>query len=961
MNYIAQKTPKRREVSLDIARGVAVLLMILAHVVYFLHNESNPFLISLQRVGDTVAFVMFLLISGASTFLNIKGITSISSFKSKSTKRLFILLGGYYITAFASYLHHINFANPEWPLEIIKILTFQTVPGFTEFMIPFIFINILTIFVPKYIYILGKNHNSSLSLGLILYAAGILLYQIQLPEPLVQYKALFSGSDGHIRFPIFYYSIIFFLGLNLGYELSKDISLNEKRKYLFKNLLFSTLIFIGGIIAQNFVELDLFYRWPPTPFFLSAGVMFTFLVLFLIIRRSSIYEISWIYRLSNGLGRSSLQFFVIHIVILQIYDQNIRVQTDSLFLVLIGLVLMILLCSMIIGILKSLNTEKQQDQSRFNNKSVKKKKVNNSQVIILITVLTAVLLVAFQNTVSGKEFYEKRTEKIKGEAIVKKDTTPVWWNYDYTFYKRITVSNNAAYSNIEIGDLVTVKVDHADLVKNNKSKIDGSDLKIVYLKNSIYQELPAEINSPNSTETVLTFKTIDRILPKVSNRNFYLYYGNKLATASVKNTDKKDNLPTTIVSLSSEKKGILSVGLNKYWVLKEDKIAKTDRLKITVDVASQGLNNQLSDRLNYKILGTNFEGQLIKRSSTQYETEVDVNSLNPGVYQIQAIGQSQQEQILSPKESFVVSYPLYVTWSMDWEGYDVRDDFLADMDRIANQYKIPISHFFNARLFIGINKARAVQLANWIKERQSSRGDSLGLHLHMFYDMVQAAGVDPYKMGGTDYFGNSITPGDRPRWGSVSQGGYDTLTSSFSYDELNKIIQWSLNQFKANGMSTPIGFRAGGWFTDIENLYSIEDTGLLYDSSGRTRFTWGSKNATGEWDLASTTQPYRPSTTNQNSPNPAPNFSIWEIPNNGADSYTFSAEQMIQRFNDNLPTNYLNEKRVVTFLSHPHWFNVDKPKLDKLFTHVEQYSNKADRGPVVYVNLDEVYKIWTDK
>ena len=111
------------------------------------------------------------------------------------------------------------------------------------------------------------------------------------------------------------------------------------------------------------------------------------------------------------------------------------------------------------------------------------------------------------------------------------------------------------------------------------------------------------------------------------------------------------------------------------------------------------------------------------------------------------------------------------------------------------------------------------------------------------------------------------------------------------------------------------------------------------------------------WDLSSTTQPYKPNIYNENSAD-APTFNIWEFPNNGGDSWAYSDAQMIQRFNDNYNGKALSSKKMMNYISHPHWFNVDKPKLENLFSYINENTNRDDKGPVIYVTLDQAYKIW---
>ena len=67
---------------------------------------------------------------------------------------------------------------------------------------------------------------------------------------------------------------------------------------------------------------------------------------------------------------------------------------------------------------------------------------------------------------------------------------------------------------------------------------------------------------------------------------------------------------------------------------------------------------------------------------------------------------------------------------------------------------------------------------------------------------------------------------------------------------------------------------------------------------------------------------------------------------------------MIKRFTDNYSGGISGETKLVTYLSHPHWFYVDKQKMIDIFTFIEQYKYSEDKGPVVYINMDQAYQIW---
>lgn len=337
--------------------------------------------------------------------------------------------------------------------------------------------------------------------------------------------------------------------------------------------------------------------------------------------------------------------------------------------------------------------------------------------------------------------------------------------------------------------------------------------------------------------------------------------------------------------------------------------------------------------LSYSVLETDLSGSLAPSDFLTYEAGLALSSLAPGKYQISA-------QFFSPCGTFdsqaveaFVSYPLYVAWTLDWEGYDVKQAHLDSIDATAQKYALPITHFFNPRIYTRgkLTAARQDYLTAWVKEREN---DSIGLHLHMFKDMVEAAGV---------------TPHEEPAWGITSfhDEGYDVPTSSYTLEEQKQMLSWAKNIFAEKGLGTPLMFRAGGWFADETTLKALADSGFLLDSSGRTKYTLGSNKLAGAWDLSPTTQPYQ--------------SHVWEFPNNGGDSWAFSTEAMYQRFLDNFGGAPLSEKKLVTYLSHPQWFDKEGPKMEALFAQIEEYLYAKGDGPVVYITLDQALEIWSSQ
>lgn len=397
----------------------------------------------------------------------------------------------------------------------------------------------------------------------------------------------------------------------------------------------------------------------------------------------------------------------------------------------------------------------------------------------------------------------------------------------------------------------------------------------------------------------------------------------------------------------------------KKWILVGQEFSDSEKTLNFELKLNQEANKYAKDKYKlsgvYEILDTSRKGNLpwgleedeSKNEQVYFTQNIYVGDLKPGKYQIQAKITFPYGQVKSEPMEFVVSYPLYVTWTHDWEGYDATDEFLNEWDEMSKRhYDFPQTHFFNPYIYINpaMGDARREFLTNYVKDRQKNRGDSIGLHLHLFPDLILAAGVE-------------VNPEAR-KWGSKMEDGYDTLTIDYSTEDVVKILTWAKTTMEEKGFGQLTMYRAGGWFANIETLQAIEQAGFILDSSGRTGYEMGTNRIKIPWNLNTTTQPYQPNIYDQNSA-AEPAMDLWEFPNNGGDSYHMTDEEMKQRFNDNFKGEPLTQRTVITYLDHPHWFDIDKPKLESLFSYIDNFVNENEgKGPVVYTTLEKVYNVW---
>ncbi|HLD03170.1 MAG TPA: hypothetical protein VJC17_00175 [Candidatus Dojkabacteria bacterium] len=558
---------------------------------------------------------------------------------------------------------------------------------------------------------------------------------------------------------------------------------------------------------------------------------------------------------------------------------------------------------------------------------------------LALIILGGILIWKFSYTRTATTAEEPQAETVKEEKVEEK-----WWNKDYQHYRKLIVVNNSTRSLPE-SQTVNLVLNHTNLVAAGSSRVDGNDLRIVYFQDGNFQELARQLAGSNTQNTTVSFNLVRAVTAGGSDDAYYLYYGNDNAIIDNPKQAVLAAGPLDIyeVILGEEKGARFYTEISRKWVLVSsvEKLANTYGFmdyRVRVDnfpIAEHKINLKIVGPQNITLAGTQI-------SSGIYETRIRADQLTPGTYSITT--EIADTHFHSKADTFYVSYPLYVTWTIDYEGFDVKDQYLESLAKISSDYGMPITHLFNPRVFIAgdISKKRAQYLADWVSKRVSENGDEVGLHLHMHLDMVKAAG---------------LTPKTEPRWGGRSNG-HDVLTSAYEYQEFSKLLQWSIKQFIDHGLPKPLSYRAGGWNIDLENMRALADNGFIIDSSGREYFIWGPNQVKSPWHLASTTRPYQISQSDMNT-GAAPNYNLWEFPNNGMDSTNNKADVLIKKFNENYQGKPINSAQTITYLSHPHWLDTyDTPQLRALFSYIDDFKAANDSGPVIFVTLEDASKEW---
>lgn len=206
-----------------------------------------------------------------------------------------------------------------------------------------------------------------------------------------------------------------------------------------------------------------------------------------------------------------------------------------------------------------------------------------------------------------------------------------------------------------------------------------------------------------------------------------------------------------------------------------------------------------------------------------------------------------------------------VAVSVDWEGRELSEANLAAIERFRARFpEVPLTHFLNAAYF---TKPRTGPLRTSVEDaaiatqikRALRPQDELGLHLHGWRTLIEAAGVE--FQHAPNFWGSG-----KPLHPAGGDEGHEVEIAAYSAEELERILRFSKRTLKERG-GFEIGgsFRAGGWVAPPHVQAAVVAAGFSVDTSavppswheelaglalrGRLQQLWG--------DVRPTTQPYR--------------------------------------------------------------------------------------------------------
>lgn len=944
-------TKHHRIYNFDLLRGLAVLTMMLAHSVYFFHSRDNATILQLESFGNVVSFVTFLLVSGA--------VTSVVYFHHgagerpmrRAFSRVLVLLVAYYLLVLtlsgADIMRQVGLARIR---AVLDILSFRVLPGFTEYFPPFIFYSALIALLPGVFRAASKSFTRVVIVSAVVYLAGWALYRVPVGDLARPWVALLSGAPGMFRFPLLQYLPVFLLGLYWGHRTMVADHLAKKRQLSLALGGLFVLIAGGAWFAATQLGWSLpsiFNRWPPTVPFLSLGLAFAFLMATGFYLVHQFRRLPLLRDLLLMFGQNALGLFWSHIFLLGLYQLAVGRQVSAIgpflfmfaLLILLSLALTTFLPFNFRLALTSIRGSREEQEERLGEEAVFRVSQDVAAEAVIATrglrrwhklaiTLSAIAVAALVFPATTQEIAVQRQE----EGVRK------WWSDVYAYRRPVTLRNTEPFVTIKAGTPLAITFDHRRLVEEGKSRADGLDVRLAYWNGDDFVAATSAVTDPNSDRATLRFLAPVDIPGGTAMKYYGLYYGGFVSTdpPSINAATSE----TLFADTGAEETFPYLADVSQRWNLIGTGEGDTITFHLTTPPP------KYTPTVTYQVLETSLSGEMTAAVDNTWEAAIPIGTLEPGAYRVQATVHDGDEVHTSQLTGFYRSYPLYVVWTQDWEGYDVNQAYLDAIESIANQYRLPITHYFNPRIYTttSISPARAKALTQWVQRRLKG-GDDIALHLHMFTDFVEAAGV---------------TVRTEPNWGDGGSG-YGVPLAAYTKEEQMQLISHARDLLILNGFGRTDTFRAGGWYANLDTLAALEALGFRADSSARTTYQFGKNRLPGYWNVRPTTEPYYPSRTDQNRSSGRNDFDVLEIPDNGADSYAYSATDMIARFTANYGNGILGDKQQLTYLSHPHWFDAkEQARVRELLAHIRRYGAADDQGPVIFTTTSKIVDLWSD-
>jgi len=164
-----------------------------------------------------------------------------------------------------------------------------------------------------------------------------------------------------------------------------------------------------------------------------------------------------------------------------------------------------------------------------------------------------------------------------------------------------------------------------------------------------------------------------------------------------------------------------------------------------------------------------------------------------------------------------------VSVSIDWEGAYIEEEGQAALTRFrTDNPEMPVTHFICPAYYTKPGAVAADVTA--ALRAQIRKGDEVGVHLHAWNSLVQAAHV-PVRSG------RSFLTADGRLMDFDGDAGFDLDPTIYTVTELRSLLSTSRSLLASAGFTVAPVFRAGGWLGAPNVLEAARAEGFEVDAS----------------------------------------------------------------------------------------------------------------------------------
>ena len=343
----------------------------------------------------------------------------------------------------------------------------------------------------------------------------------------------------------------------------------------------------------------------------------------------------------------------------------------------------------------------------------------------------------------------------------------------------------------------------------------------------------------------------------------------------------------------------------------------------------------------------------MEHQSDGFGMQISIADLPPGDYSVVFTANDSPDAFAVMP--FHRSMPYYVLVSTDYDFSDPSDQAIQYMDMLHMRHPgMRITHFWAPYTYTdpAVTDARRAQLDQWILAQRDTFGDEIGLHIHPYCNFVVDAGLTCITDQSDVYTGGDTS-------------GYTVMLGAYGHDGMSTLLQHAAAIFAAHHLGTPHTFRAGGWTATLDTLLALQENGYIADTSALnwqyiqnawkghliaswTMMQWG--------PIGDTSQPYYPSESVITSAAPGPDYTLLEVPDNGAMIDYTTLPQIDHVFDANFTGHALLAPTTMMMGFHPS-SNLsvgEYSNVDMFLSYADKHLASKGVGPVVYVTLSDV-------